>query len=124
MKITITVGSVILEAELNDTITAGKIADILPVRSAFNLWGDEIYFTVPVEAQLDETAKEEVNTGDLGYWPTGKAFCVFFGPTPISSPDKIIPASAVNIIGRIIGDAKKLKQTMNTTNNITLQRQL
>jgi len=123
MKITITVGSVILEAELNDTITAGKIVDILPVRSTFNIWGDEIYFTVPVEAQLDATAKEEVEAGDLGYWPTGKAFCIFFGPTPMSSPDKIIPASAVNIIGRIIGDAKKLKQTINTTNNITLQRQ-
>ena len=82
------------------------------MRAQFNTWGDEIYFTVPVDAGLDDTAREEVELGDLGYWPTGKAFCIFFGQTPMSKPGKIIPASAVNIIGKVIGDATKFKGVM------------
>ncbi len=112
MKIRITVGDVSLEAELNDTATAKKIAEILPFEGPFNTWGDEIYFEVPVQADLEPDAKEEVELGDLGYWPTGNAFCIFFGPTPMSRADKIIPASAVNIIGKVLGDATKLKAVM------------
>ncbi|GAG52831.1 unnamed protein product, partial [marine sediment metagenome] len=95
MRIKITVGSLSMEAELNETPTANKVADALPIRSALNTWGDELYFTIPVEAELDESAREEVEVGDLGYWSYGKAFCIFFGQTPMSKPGKIIPASAV-----------------------------
>ncbi len=112
MKITILIGHLALDAELNDTPTARKVADAMPLKTSFNTWGDEIYFTVPVEAALDESAREEVEIGDLGYWPTGKAFCIFFGPTPMSTGGKIKPASGVNIIGRVTGDAKKLKEVM------------
>ncbi|MCP4668248.1 MAG: hypothetical protein GY849_18030, partial [Deltaproteobacteria bacterium] len=69
MKIHITLGSLNLEAELNDTPTAKKVADVLPLKTSFSTWGDEIYFTIPVEAELDESAREEVDMGDLGYWP-------------------------------------------------------
>jgi hypothetical protein len=110
MRIKITVGSLSMEAELSETLTAKKVADALPIRSAFNTWGDEFYFTIPVEAELDESAREEVEVGDLGYWPTGKAFCIFFGQTPMSKPGKIIPASAVNIIGKVAGDAGRFKE--------------
>ena len=110
MKIKIMIGTLSMEAELNDTPTAKKIAQALPIRSAFNTWGDEIYFNIPVSAPLDQSAREEVDLGDLGYWPTGKAFCIFFGPTPMSHSDKIIPASAVNIIGKITGDAAQFKK--------------
>jgi hypothetical protein len=110
MRIKITVGSLSMEAELNETLTAKKVADALPIRSALNTWGDEFYFTIPVEAELDESAREEVEVGDLGYWPTGKAFCIFFGQTPMSKPGKIIPASAVNIIGKVVGDAGRFKE--------------
>jgi hypothetical protein len=110
MRIKITVGSLSMEAELNETLTAKKVADALPIRSALNTWGDEFYFTIPVEAELDESAREEVEVGDLGYWPTGKAFCIFFGQTPMSKPGKIIPASAVNIIGKVAGDAGRFKE--------------
>ncbi|HMK33622.1 MAG TPA: cyclophilin-like fold protein [Desulfomonilaceae bacterium] len=113
MKIRISVGRLSLGAELNDTTTALKIAAALPLRCAFNTWGDEIYFTIPVSAALAPNAQETVNVGDLGYWPTGKAFCIFFGPTPMSAGDKIVPASAVNIIGRILGDATRFKEVMN-----------
>ncbi len=109
MKIKITVGNVSLEAELNDSATAKQIAEILPFEGPFNTWGDEIYFEIPVKADLEPDAKKEVELGDLGYWPTGNAFCIFFGPTPMSRADKIIPASAVNIIGKVLGDPTKLK---------------
>ncbi|MCP4666657.1 MAG: hypothetical protein GY849_09835, partial [Deltaproteobacteria bacterium] len=85
---------------------------VLPLKTSFSTWGDEIYFTIPVEAELDESAREEVDMGDLGYWPTGRAFCIFFGPTPMSAEGKIVPASAVNIIGRVSGDATRLKEAM------------
>lgn len=112
MRIKITVGSVSVEAELNETSTAKKVADVLPIRSSFNTWGEEFYFSIPVEAQVDESAREEVEEGDLGYWPPGTAFCIFFGQTPMSKPGKIVPASAVNIIGKVKGDARKFKEVM------------
>ncbi len=111
-KIVIRVGSLSLEAALDDTPTARQIASALPIQTAFNTWGDEIYFGIPVEAGLDETAREVVDLGDLGYWPPGNAFCIFFGLTPMSQPGEIRPASAVNIVGRVIGDATQLKQVM------------
>jgi len=112
MKIKIIIGDLAMEGELNDSATAQKIAKALPITADFNTWGDEIYFTIPVDAKLDDTAREEVEMGDLGYWPTGNAFCIFFGQTPMSKPGKIIPASAVNIIGKVVGDATKFKEVM------------
>ena len=113
MKIKIKIGTLSMDAELNDTPTAQKIAEVLPFKGGFDTWGDEIYFAIPVTAKLDESAKEVVEVGDLGYWPTGKAFCIFFGQTPMSKQGKIIPASAVNIIGRVLGDATQFKKVMN-----------
>jgi hypothetical protein len=112
MKFKIVIGHITLDAELDDTPAAKKVEEILPFTTSFNTWGDEIYFTIPVQAELDESAREEVEIGDLGYWPTGQAFCIFFGPTPASTPGKIIPASAVNVIGKVKGDATKLKEVM------------
>ncbi len=112
MKIKITVGDLTVEGELDDTATGRKVAEVLPIRTSFSTWGDEIYFTIPVDSGLDETAREEVNLGDLGYWPTGKAFCIFFGPTPMSRLGRIVPASAVNVFGRVFGDATRFKTVM------------
>jgi hypothetical protein len=115
MNIKITIGHLSMEGELNASPTARKVAEALPTQARFNTWGDEIYFTIPVDAELDETAREEVEMGDLGYWPPGKAFCIFFGPTPMSKPGKIMPASAVNVIGKVVGDATRFKEVMNET---------
>jgi hypothetical protein len=112
MKMRIRIGALSIEAALDDTPTAREIASALPIRTAFNTWGDEIYFGIPVEAELDGTAREVVDLGDLGYWPPGHAFCIFFGPTPMSQSGEIRPASAVNIVGRVIGDATRLKQVV------------
>jgi hypothetical protein len=109
MNITIQIGTLSLEAELNDTPTARKVAEALPIRASFQTWGDEIYFPIPVEANLDDSAREVVHIGDLGYWPPGRAFCIFFGQTPVSKSGEIRPASAVNLIGRVLGDARRLK---------------
>ncbi len=111
-KIQIKIGHLTMEAELNDTPTARKIIEILPVETSFNTWGDEIYFSLPISAELDDSARAVVEIGDLGYWPPGKAFCIFFGQTPASQPGKIMPASSVNIIGRALGEATRFKEVM------------
>lgn len=112
MDIRICIGTLAVDAELNDTSTAKKIAAALPINATFNTWGDEIYFAIPVSAELDEKAREVVTIGDLGFWPPGRAFCIFFGQTPMSKPGEIRPASAVNIIGKVKGDATQFKQVM------------
>lgn len=121
MKIKIIIGDLTMDGELNDSPTAKKITEALPIKAPFDTWGDEIYFTIPVDAELDETAREEVEMGDLGYWPTGKAFCIFFGQTPMSEPGKIIPASAVNVVGRVLGDAARFKEVMGEGKEVTLE---
>jgi len=109
-KIKIKAGSVEAQAVLNDSPTAKKIWEALPIEARANTWGDEIYFDIPVKSSLDKDAKELVEVGDLGYWPTGSAFCIFFGPTPMSRGNEVRPASAVNVIGKVLGDAKVFKK--------------
>jgi hypothetical protein len=100
-RIRIRIGDLSLEARLNDTQVAGMIWDALPRTASFNYWGDEIYFPIPVEQKTLEFPKEVVEAGDLGYWPDGPCFCIFYGLTPISTPGKIKPASPVEVIGRV-----------------------
>jgi len=108
-KITITVEDIKMSAELNDSKTAQKIWKTLPIEGSVNTWGDEIYFSIPVNVGL-ENAKAVVSKGDLGYWPPGNAFCIFFGTTPVSRGNEIRPASPVNIFGKIIGDSTVFKK--------------
>lgn len=107
--IRITAGSVSLPAELNDSKTAAAIARALPIEAKAETWGDEIYFGIGL-ALAGESPRETVAMGDLAYWPPGKAFCIFFGPTPMSQGDEIRPASAVNVVGRVVGDARAFKK--------------
>ena len=108
-KIKITVRDITLNAELFDTGTAAAIFGALPIETTPEKWGDEFYFEIPVEMSLDETATTKVKTGDIGYWPPGNALVIFFGPTPISSGSDPVPASDVNLVGRISGDATILR---------------
>ena len=96
-------GDIEARAWLNDTDTASKVFGILPVSSQVNVWGEEIYFAIPVETGLED-ARETVDLGDIAYWPQGNVLCIFFGKTPVSEGDEIRPISPVNIIGRIEGD--------------------
>ncbi len=108
-RIRIEAGSIEALAELNDTGTAQAIWEALPIKGQASLWGDEIYFSIPVSMGL-EKGQEVVNAGDLGYWPQGKAFCIFFGPTPVSQGNEIRPASAVTVFGRVTSDTTVLKE--------------
>jgi len=82
------------------------IWEALPIEAKANLWGEEIYFSIPVKTGQEKDAREVVSSGELGYWPPGHAFCIFFGPTPASRGDEIRAASAVNIIGKVLSDPK------------------
>ena len=106
-KIVIKAGQITAEAKLNESATAKVIWQALPLEGLANIWGDEIYFRIPVSHDLAPDAKEVVQLGDLGYWPQGQAFCIFFGATPISGPGEIRPASAVNVVGRLLDDPTK-----------------
>ncbi len=108
-KILITAGDVSMEAELNDGKVAQAIWDALPIETRGSTWGEEIYFSIPVQAGL-ENGQEVVELGDLGYWPPGNAFCIFFGRTPASHGDEIRPASAVEVVGKLLGDPKDFKR--------------
>jgi hypothetical protein len=107
--IRIIAGDIVVRAELLDTACARKITGVLPIDASPDEWGDEFYFGIPVRVDLDETATDRVRVGDIGYWPPGKALAIFFGPTPMSTGPDPVPASKVNVVGRIIGDAALLK---------------
>jgi hypothetical protein len=110
--ITIQTNEINVKAEINDTKTADIIWQALPVQSTVNTWGEEIYFGIPVDIEL-ENGQEVVESGDIGYWPPGKAFCIFFGPTPASRGDEIRAASPVNVFGKVIGDPQVFNSVKN-----------
>jgi hypothetical protein len=118
--IRITAGEVSAEALLNDSRTAAAIWAALPLEAKGETWGDEIYFDIGLTA-ASESPKDVVAMGELGYWPPGRAFCIFFGPTPMSRGDEIRPASPVNVVGRIVGDPKVFK-TVRAGSRVTLRR--
>jgi hypothetical protein len=120
-KITIRVGELEVEAELNESKTAQLIWAALPIEAKVNLWGEEIYFAIPVTAGQEQGARDVVSSGELGYWPPGRAFCIFFGPTPASRGDEIRAASAVNGIGKVLSDPKVFRKVKDGV-KITLEK--
>ena len=104
-KINIKTGKICFEAELNDSPTAKAIIEALPIKETCNRWGGEIYFSIPVSMKLEtNNSRDILQPGEIGYWPTGNAFCIFFGQTPASNGCEIRAASAVNIVGKITGN--------------------
>jgi hypothetical protein len=108
-KIRLKAGSIEAVAELNNSQTAESIWRILPINGIVQTWGDEVYFAIPADLP-QENAREVVEVGELGYWPRGKAFCIFFGPTPVSRGKEIRAASPVNVFGKISGDAMVFRE--------------
>src|SRR5204862_6886484 len=119
-RMRITAGGGIATATLRESRTARAVWDALPLEVPGERWGEEIYFAIPVRLAEDE-AQEVVNAGDVGYWPPGRAFCIFFGPTPASRGAEIRPASPVNVVGRVSGDATVFKKVRAGT-RVTLER--
>jgi hypothetical protein len=106
--IIISASGISAKAVLEDNSTAEAIWNALPIEGSVNRWGEEIYFSIPVSLKEQPGARDVLEMGELGYWPPGKAFCIFFGPTPASRGTEIRAASKVNVFGRIAGDAKIL----------------
>lgn len=96
-----------VEGELIDNETGRAIYNSLPIHSKARRWGKEIYFSIPVKCE-PENQREVVEVGDMGYWPPGSAWCIFFGPTPISEKGEIRPASPVNIFGKVKASPEEL----------------
>ena len=120
-RIRIRTSSVEVAAELNDTKTAEAIWEALPIKERTSIWGKEIYFSIRLKLE-QEAGQELVNIGDLGYWPPGSGFCIFFGPTPMSQGDEIRPASPVTVFGKVTGDAALFKQVASGT-EITIEEE-
>ena len=108
-RLIIELGNVTVAATLYDTPTAKDILSALPLEGSAQVWGEEIYFSIPLQIQKEADAREEVARGELGYWPTGPAFCIFFGPTPVSRADEPRAYSPVNVFGKIEGELAALR---------------
>lgn len=109
MKIKISIVNVSLTAHLKDNETARRIYDALPFNLPYNVWGDEIYFSIPVYLDLEE-GRKIMEVGELAYWPPGNAFCIFYGKTPASTDERPRAASVVSPFGKIEGNATVLRQ--------------
>lgn len=120
-RIRIRAGGVTVSATLNDSSTAEAVWDALPITGQVQTWGDEIYFSIPVEAAEASDAQATVDKGAVAYWPPGNALCLFWGPTPMSRGDEIRPASAVNVLGAMEGDPTVLARVP-SGNEIVVER--
>lgn len=110
-RIIISCGDLLLEGIIDDTPTGEAIYAMLPLEGTANRWGEEIYFEIPCTCALEPESRDALDPGELGYWPTGKCFCIFFGRTPASGTDgRPRAASAVNVFGRVAGDLTVLRQ--------------
>lgn len=112
-RIRITAGTVSLDAVLHNTPTTEALLAALPIEGRANIWGDEIYFDIGIDSAPEPGARANVAVGELGYWPPGKAFCIFYGRTPASTGDEPMAASPVNILGEVIGEATLFKAVGN-----------
>ncbi|WP_455203889.1 cyclophilin-like fold protein [Kaarinaea lacus] len=107
-KIELTIGEITLRAQLLDTPTAQAIYAALPIQSVARTWGEEVYFTVPVNVDKETDAKDVVDAGELAFWVEGSCIAIGFGPTPISNGDEIRLAAKTNIWGKSLDDVKQL----------------
>jgi hypothetical protein len=109
-KIRILTGELELIATLNQSETAQAIWQALPLEGTANRWGEEIYFTIPLELPEAPDARQDMQVGELAYWPAGSAFCIFFGPTPVSEGAVPRAYSNVNPLGQIEEGAQALSE--------------
>lgn len=107
--ITIKAGKAAVRGEMGESALAGRIYDALPFNVKASTWGKEIYFEIPVDSDIDIPVNE-VENGDIAYWPEGRCLCLFFGPTPMSTGEQPIPASAVEVVGKMVSDYSVLEK--------------
>ena len=113
-----------IEIELDDSNspnTVKKFVENLPFTVGMNLWGEEIYTDESPIKEKEENAKPLVELNDVAYWPSGKAICLFYGPTPIGEKDEIKPYSPVNVIGKILKPEKSVLEKISDGLEATFQ---
>ena len=98
--------------KLRSTPTANAIKSILPCKSIVKTWGEEIYFEIPIEEDLDleNDAKDIINVGEIAYWIEGKCIAIGYGKTPISKGNEIKLATRTNIWGDALLNIKELSK--------------
>lgn len=111
-KIVLTIGGIRVHAELKPNRTADAVFKALPIKAHVNQWGEEFFCHVPDVQDFRETATTNVKVGDVAFWGIGGMLAVFFGRTPMSLGEDPVPADRVNIIGKIIGDPKVLREAV------------
>ena len=104
------IGEIRLSAELNSSPSAEKLKLLLPLEFSMSRWGDEYYGECGIEMELSQDARDVLEVGELAVWPTGKALCIFFGPTPVSKGSEPRAVSPVNPAGKLVGDKEVLKK--------------
>ncbi|OGW36824.1 MAG: hypothetical protein A2Y97_06135 [Nitrospirae bacterium RBG_13_39_12] len=103
-------GALIIPAELNDSLSAKKLRTLLPLELSMSRWGDEYYGDCGIDVELSQEAREVMEVGELAVWPAGKALCIFFGPTPVSSGIEPRAVSPVNPVGKLTGHYDVMKK--------------
>ena len=108
----------------NSPNTVKSFLENLPFSVGINLWGEEIYTDESPIDSSEENAKTPVDLFDVAYWPTGKAICLFYGPTPIGKKGEIKPYSPVNVIGKILKANKDILSKLQNGTKVTFQKKL
>lgn len=109
-RIQLTSGDLSFEIELTDCMISREILNLLPVHSQANIWGKEVYFSIPMGIVQENNPRVNMENGDIGYYPPLKAICIFFGPTPVSTDNKPRAAAPVSLIGKISGKMEDLSE--------------
>ena len=97
-----------LTAQLDDTPTAKAVLAALPAKSGANTWGEEVYFTLKADPQLEADAREVVDPGTVCFWVQGGSLALPYGPTPASRGNECRLVTRVNVLGRLEGDPRAL----------------
>lgn len=108
-SVIIKIGDLKLKAELNDSPSASKLKTLFPLELSMSRWGDEYYGDCGIEVKLSEDARDVMEVGELAIWPSGRALCIFFGPTPASKGDEPCAISPVNPVGKLDDNPEMLK---------------
>jgi hypothetical protein len=97
-----------LSLALDPTPTSAQLVAALPFTARAETWGEEVYFTTPVSAKLESSAKQVVPPGTVCFWVDGDALALPYGATPISKQGESRLVTRCNVLGQVVGDARAL----------------